>query len=105
MYPDLFEHPEWDIVTEAKPQQLAENRIVQETRERTGVPLSFQVGGGKYDVTIVHFDMPMRDRVEITKGDLSREEAYELIRHYGTDVVTKVVTPIEDEIRPVTKMN
>ena len=104
VYPDLFEHPEWDVVTEAQLQQLAETRIVRETRERTGVPLSVQVGGGKYDVTIVHFDKPMRDRVEIIKGDLSREEAYEFIRHYGTDVVTKVVTQTEDESRPVTKM-
>ena len=92
-------------MTEAELQQLAETRIVRETRERTGVPLSVQVGGGKYDVTIVHFDKPMRDRVEIIKGDLSREEAYEFIRHYGIDVVTTVMTPTEDEMRPVTKMN
>lgn len=105
VYPDLFERPEWDVVTQAELQQLAETRIVRETRERTGVPLSVQVDGGKYDVTIVHFDKPMRDRVEIIKGDLSREEAYEFIRHYGTDVVTKVATPTEEEMRPVIKMN
>lgn len=105
VYPDLFERPEWDVVTEAELQQLAETRIVRETRERTGVPLSVQVGGGKYDVTIVHFDKPMRDRVEIIKGNLSREEAYEFIRSYGNDAVTKLVTPTEEEVRPVTKMN
>ena len=105
VYPDLFERPEWDVVTEAELQQLAETRIVREARERTGVPLSVQVGSGKYDVTIVHFDKPMRDRVEIIKGHLSREEAYEFIRHYGTDVVTKVGTPTEEEMRPVTKMD
>ena len=92
-------------MTEAELQQLAETRIVRETRERTGVPLSVQVGGGKYDVTIVHFDKPMCDRVEIIKGNLSREEAYEFIRSYGNDAVTKVVTPTEEEVRPVTKMN
>lgn len=55
-------------MTEAELQQLAETRSVRETRESTGVPLSVQVGGGKYDVTIVHFYKPMRDRVEIIKG-------------------------------------
>lgn len=105
VYPDLFERPEWDVVTEAELQQLAETRIVRETRERTGVPLSVQVGGGKYDVTIVHFDKPMRDRVEIVKGDLSREEAYEFIRSYGTDTVTKEVTPAEEEVKSMTTMN
>ena len=102
---DLFERPEWDVVTEAELQQLAETRIVRETRERTGVPLSVQVGGGKYDVTIVHFDKPMRDRVEIIKGDLSREEAYEFIRNYGTDAVTKEVTSVGEEVKSVTTMN
>ena len=105
VYPDLFERPEWDVVTEAELQQLAETRIVRETRERTGVPLSVQVGGGKYDVTIVHFDKPMRERVEIIKGDLSREEAYEFIRHYGTDVVKNVATPTKKEMKPVIEMN
>ena len=105
VYPDLFERPEWDVVTEAELQQLAETRIVRETRERTGVPLSVQVGGGKYDVTIVHFDKPMRDRVEIIKGDLSREEAYEFIRNYGTDAVTEGMTPAEEEVTSMTTMN
>ncbi|RKS12233.1 hypothetical protein BJ917_6151 [Pseudomonas sp. WPR_5_2] len=105
VYPELFERPAWDVVTEAELQQLEETRIVRENRERTGVPLSVQVGGGKYDVTIVHFDKPMRDRVEIIKGDLSREEAYEFIRNFGSDTVTKVETPTEEGVRPVTKMN
>ena len=105
VYPDLFERPEWDVVTEAELQQLAETRIVRENRERTGVPLSVQVGGGKYDVTIVHFDKPMRDRVEIIKGDLSREEAYEFIRNYGTDAVTEGMTPAEEEVTSMTTMN
>ncbi|MBV4483264.1 hypothetical protein [Pseudomonas khavaziana] len=98
VYPDLFERPEWDAVTEAELQQLADTRIVRETRERTGVPLSVQVGNGKYDVTIVHFEKPMRDRVEIIKGGLSREEAYEFIRNYDTDGATKEVTPAEEEM-------
>lgn len=107
VYPDLFERPEWDVVTEAELQQLAETRIVREARERTGAPLSVQVDGGKYDVTIVHFDKPMRDRVEIIKGDLSREEAYEFIRSYGADAdaVTKKVTPVEKELKSMTTMN
>lgn len=106
VYPDLFERPEWDVVTEAELQQLAESRIVRENRERTGVPLSVQVGGGRYDVTIVHFDKPMRDRVEIIKGDLSREEAYEFIRNYGnTDVVNKEMTPAEEEVTSMTTIN
>jgi len=105
VYPDLFERPDWDVVTEAELQQLAETRIVRETRERTGVTLSVQVEGGKFDVTIVHFDKPMRDRVEIIKGDLSREEAYEFIRNYGTDAVTKEVKPAEEEVKSMTTMN
>jgi hypothetical protein len=105
VYPDLFERPVWDVVTEAELQQLAETRIVREARERTGVPLSVQVGGGKYDVTIVHFDKPMRDRVEIIKGDLSREEAYEFIRSYGADAITKKVTTVEKEVKSMTTMN
>ena len=55
--------------------------------------------------TIVHFDKPMRDRVEIIKGDLSREEAYEFIRNYGTDAVTKEVTPVGEEVKSVTTMH
>lgn len=105
LYPNLFKRPEWDVITDAEIQIRVEQRTVHEARERTGVNFSVQVGGGKYDVTVVHFDKPMRDRVEIIKGDLSREEAYEFIRHYGTDIVKKVVTLTEEEVKPVTKMN
>ncbi len=92
-------------MTDAELRQLAETRIVREARERTGIPLSVQVGGGRYDVTIVHFDQPMRDRVEIIEGGLSREEAYEFIRNYGTDAETNSVTPTGEEARPVTKID
>ncbi|QLG91189.1 hypothetical protein HZF02_04125 [Pseudomonas yamanorum] len=105
VYPDLFERPEWDVVTDAEIQMLAEQRTVLEARERTGVNISVQVGGGKYDVTIVHYDKPMRDRVEIIKGGLSSEEAYKFIRNYGTDAITNAVIPTEEEVKTVAQMN
>ena len=101
VYPDLFERPEWDVVTDAEAQMLTEQRTVLEARERTGVNISVQVGGGKYDVTVVHYDRPMRDRVEIIKGGLSREEAYRFIRNYGTDTITNPATPTEEEVKTV----
>lgn len=84
---------------------LAEQRTVLEARERTGVNISVQVGGGKYDVTVVHYGKPMRDRVEIIKGGLSSEEAYRFIRNYGTDTITNPVPPTEEEVKTVAQMN
>jgi hypothetical protein len=104
VYPNLFERPEWDVVTEAELQERGEIRTVLEARERTGVMLSVQVGGGKYDVTVVHYSKSGYGRVEIIKGDLSRKEAYEFIRNNGNDAATEA-TPEENEVKPVTKMN
>lgn len=104
VYPDILERPEWDVVTDAEVQMRVEQNIVLEARERTGVNISVQVGGGKYDVTVVHYDKPMRDRVEIIKSDMSREEAYEFIRDYRVDASASVMKST-DEVEPLTEMN
>lgn len=103
VYPDLFERPEWDVITDAEVQLRAEQRIILEARERTGMNISVQVGGGKYDVTVVHYDKPMHDRVEIINGDLSREEAYKFIHDYCLDPSTEILASTE-EVTPLTKM-
>lgn len=82
VYPELFQRPEWDVVTAEELAMRAEQQIIMDARDRTGVQLSIQVGGGKYDVTVVHFDKPLRDRVEIIKGDLTREQAYDFVSKY-----------------------
>ncbi|PHN38258.1 hypothetical protein [Pseudomonas sp. ICMP 564] len=104
VYPDLFERPEWDIVTDEEVQMRAEQRTVLEARERTGVNISVQVSGGKYDVTVVHYDKPMRDRVEIIKGDMSREEAYKFIHEYGIDASSNAMAST-NEVSPSSNMN
>lgn len=83
IYPDVFPRPEWDVVTPEEIRERAEQAIIRAAKERTGQNVSIQVGGGKYDVTLVHFDKPMRDRVEIIKGDLTREQAYDFVSKYA----------------------
>lgn len=48
MYPNLFERPEWDVITDAETQMRVEQRTVHEAHEGTGVNFSVQVGGGKF---------------------------------------------------------